>query len=71
MPVRRAPFGRYMQGRLVRVLGRVVLVLVWLAVAIRCFGWHPAAVTVGVLGGWLLASSWEAWRFGRAGDHRK
>lgn len=68
VPLRRESFEVLMKGRIIRVFGRMVLVLVLVAGAVGPLGWNGPAVTVGVLSGWLVSSGWEAWRCRRAGD---
>jgi len=71
VPIARGSFQAHMKGRTIRFLGRMVLVLVLVAVAIKGLEWRPLAAAAGVLGGWLLSSGWEAWQCSRAGDDGK
>ena len=66
VPVPPAPFERHMAARTIRLVSRVVVVTVVLAVGLGLLGRSPVAWMVGTLGGWFLPSLWEVLRV-RAG----
>ncbi|GEM_PF-6615270 len=65
VPLRLEPFARYMGGRVIRFIGRMILVLVVVAIGVGVLKRSPGAVVIGSVLGWALAGGLEAWRQSR------
>lgn len=71
IPVESGDFARHLRARVLRMLGRTVIVVTALLVGIGLWDRAAAAVTVGGLAGWLLDAGREAWRCHKSGEDRR
>lgn len=65
-PLRSHELRGYLVARSARMIGRAVIVLATIGLAIEAFLGPPVAVTLGALAGWVLAAGSEALRLQRA-----
>ncbi len=70
-PAKDASYEAFLATRVARMLGRIVLVLVVIAVCVGFLGRSAPAITVGALGGWIVASLGELRRAGRKNEGRR
>lgn len=70
-PVESGDFARHFRARVVRLLGRVVIVLVTVFVGIGVLGRSAAGIVIGGLAGWLVDAGREAWRCHTLGEDRR
>jgi hypothetical protein len=71
IPVPSGDFVRHLRARVVRMLGRVVILVTTLIVGIGVWDRGAAAVTIGALAGWLVDAGREAWRCHVSGEDRR
>jgi hypothetical protein len=71
VPVPSGDFVRHLRARVVRMLGRVIILVTVLFVGIGMWDRGAGAVVIGALAGWLVDAGREAWRCQVSGEDRR